>query len=160
MDYEVRSGMARAGRHAIAVVATCALVGGVLLVEGASATVPKSRTPTPRIVVKPSTGLHNNQSVRITGVNFPKKTGLVIVECNGGALKGQSNACDPLHVTFVTTGSKGTFGATAFKVRTGTIGNGKCGTTSRNLKCYLIASEPSPKSTVSADQAITFAKPK
>ncbi len=60
---------------------------------------------------------------------------------------------------FVNTGLKGTFPKTSFRVITGKVGDGSCGTTTKNLTCYIFVSEPSVTSTVDAHAAIKFAKP-
>jgi len=60
----------------------------------------------------------------------------------------------------VKTGSKGTFPKTAFQVIAGTVGNGSCGTTKKNLTCYVFVSVPSVTSTVEAHATISFAAPK
>ena len=130
-------------------------------VASASLLVPR-KAPAPSITVTPSKNLRKNQKVEITGKNFPHKTSLVIVECNPKVLKNNSAACDSAlaHLVFVTTSSKGTFPKTAFKVVTGKVGNGSCGTKASNLTCYLFVSKPTTTSTVDADAAIKFAKPK
>jgi hypothetical protein len=130
-------------------------------VAGASLLVPR-KAPAPSITVTPSKNLHKNEKVEVTGKNFPHKTSLVIVECNPKVLKNNSAACDSgiSHLVFVTTSSKGTFPKTAFKVVTGKVGNGSCGTKANNLTCYLFVSKPTTTSTVDADAAIKFARPK
>jgi hypothetical protein len=42
----------------------------------------------------------------------------------------------------------------------GTVGNGACGTTSKNLTCYIFVSKPTSKSKIVAHASITFTKPK
>lgn len=118
------------------------------------------KAPVPKITVKPSKNLHNDEKVNIAGKNFPAKTALVIVECNPLVLKDQPAACAEIDVVSVTTGSKGTFPKTSFEVITGTVGNRKCGTTTKNLTCYIFVSEPSTTSAVAADAAMTFVNPK
>ena len=136
-----------------------ALVGTTAIgVAGASSRVAR-KAPAPSITVTPAKGLHKNQKVEITGKNFPPKTGLVIVECNPLVLKNNPSACAVAHLGSTTTGSTGTFPKTSFAVIAGTVGNGSCGTTAKNLTCYIFVSKPSVTSTVEADSAITFAKP-
>lgn len=120
---------------------------------------PLAVAPSPSVTVTPSTGLRNEQKISVSGKSFPKKTALVIVECSSGVLKGQSAACDAAHLVSVTTGADGTFTKTSFEVLTGTIGNGKCGTTTKNLTCYIFVSEPTTKTTAESDATITFARP-
>src|SRR5271166_829219 len=123
--------------------------------SGASLLAPR-KAPAPSIAVTPSSNLHKNEKVEITGKNFPHKTSLVIVECNPRVLKNNSAACDSSHLAFVQTGSAGTFPKTSFSVLNGKVGNGSCGSTTRNLTCYIFVSEPSVNSKVDADAAIKF----
>jgi hypothetical protein len=118
------------------------------------------KAPAPSITVTPSKDLHKGQKVEITGSNFPHKTELGIVECNPRVLKDNPAACATTHLVSVKTGSKGTFSKTSFRVITGTVGNGSCGTTKKNLTCYIFVWEPNVTSTVDAYAAIQFAKPK
>ena len=128
-------------------------------VAGASFTAPHT-APTPSITVVPSSDLHKSQKVEITGKNFPHKTKLGIVECTPRVLKDDPAACATTHLLSVTTGSTGSFSKTSFQVITGTVGDGSCGTTKKNLTCYIFVWEPSVPGTVDADAAIVFAKPK
>ena len=141
------------GALALAFVGTTAIA-----VAGASLLVPR-RAPAPIITVTPSVGLHRSQKVEITGKNFPHKTALVIVECNPHVLRNDSAASASTHLVFVNTGLKGTFPKTSFRVITGKVGDGSCGTTTKNLTCYIFVSEPSVTSTVDTHTAIKFAKP-
>jgi len=137
-----------------------ALAGpAAISVAGASSVAPR-KAPAPSITVTPSKGLRRNQKVEVTGKNFPHKTQLVIVECNPGVLKDESTACATSRLVFVKTGAKGTFPKTSFQVIAGTVGKGSCGTTTKNLTCYIFVSEPTVTSTVDADAVIRFAKPK
>lgn len=138
------------------------LLAGLIVAGLAEAS---SATPRASITVSPSVNLHNHQKVSITGIHFANETPLVIVECNPGVLKGQSAACDSKHVRSATAGPTGTFPKTSFAVLTGTIGNGKCGTTAQNLTCYIFVSAPNARAsgaprTAEADAVITFVKPK
>jgi hypothetical protein len=45
--------------------------------------------------------------------------------------------CTKKHMVAVTTTSAGRFGPTTFKVVSGKVGNGNCGTTARTLTCYV-----------------------
>ena len=108
----------------------------------------------------PTNDLHKGQKVEITGKNFPHKTKLGIVESTPRVLKDDPAACATTHLVPVTTGSTGSFSKTPFLLITGTVGDGSCGTTKKNLTCYIFVWEPSVPSTVDAYAAITFAKPK
>ncbi len=137
-----------------------ALIGTTAIgVAGASLKTPP-KAPTPSISVTPSDGLHKGEKVEITGKNFPHKTKLGIVECTPRVLKDDPAACATTHVVSVTTGSTGSFSKTSFQVLTGAVGDGSCGTTTKNSTCYIYVWEPSVPSTVDADAAILFAKPK
>ncbi len=136
------------------------LVGATTIgIAGASLTSPR-KTPTPSITVVPSKGLHKGQKVVITGKNFPHKIKLGIVECTPRVLKDDPAACATTHVVSVTTGPTGSFSKASFQVITGSVGDGSCGTTQKNLTCYIFVWEPSVPSTVDADAAIVFVKPK
>ena len=136
------------------------LVGTTAIgVAGATLLVPR-KAPTPSITVMPSNDLRKGQRVEITGKNFPHKAKLGIVECNPRVLKDDPAACATTHLVPVKTGSTGTFSKTSFQVITGTVGDGSCGTMKKNLTCYIFVWEPSVTSTVDADAAIMFAKPK
>ncbi len=85
----------------------------------------------PRTVkATPSSNLHNGQRVVVTGSNFKAGDHVFIIECRRGA-KGQKG-CDLATLKAVTVKSNGRLPATKFKVVTGKIGNGTCGTTKAN----------------------------
>jgi len=128
-------------------------------VAGASLTVSR-KALTPSITVTPSNGLHKGQKVEITGKNFPHKAKLGILGCTPRVLKDDPAACATTHLVSVKTSSTGTLSKTSFQVITGTVGDGSCGTTKKNLTCYIFVWEPSVTVTVDADAAIMFAKPK
>ncbi|MGD0983805.1 MAG: neocarzinostatin apoprotein domain-containing protein [Acidimicrobiales bacterium] len=137
-----------------------ALVGTTTIgVAGASSTAPR-KALIPSITVAPANDLHKGQKVEITGKNFPHKTKLGIAECTPRVLKDDPAACATTHVVSVTTGATGSFSKTSFQVITGTVGDGSCGTTKKNLTCYIYVWEPSVPNPVDADAAILFAKPK
>ena len=104
---------------------------------------PKASTTTTRIlVVTPATGLSNGEAVKVTGSGFTPNDQLYLIEC----LASSTNqaGCDVASATPVTVSSKGTLPLTSFTVITGTIGNGKCGTTSANADaCAVNAGNPS-----------------
>ncbi|MDE3081908.1 MAG: hypothetical protein KGJ39_00650 [Acidobacteriota bacterium] len=88
------------------------------------------------LFVHPQSGLRNNQAVRLTGQGFAPGDHLFIVECLVGA-KGQSG-CAITSATPVTANSRGAFGPLVFRVHTGTVGTGVCGTRPNNLnRCEI-----------------------
>ena len=103
---------------------------------------PKASTTTTRVlVVTPSTGLSNGETVKVTGSGFTPKDQLYLIECL--ATSTNQTGCDVASATPVTVSSKGTLPVTSFTVITGTIGNGKCGTTSANANaCAINAGNP------------------
>jgi hypothetical protein len=134
-----------------AVLGTGIVTSGLINVGGASA------AATPKLVVTPSTGLKNHSTVTVSGTGFKAKDQVYITECQANA-KGESG-CDIDTATPVTITSAGILPKTKFKVVTGTIGNGKCGTAASNLrKCAVSAGNASGKD--SAVFKIVFAAPK
>jgi hypothetical protein len=134
-----------------ALLSTGILTSGVINVTGASA------AAKPKLVVTPATGLKNNKTVYVSGTGFKPKDSVYITECQATA-KGEAG-CDIETATPVTITSKGILPRTKFKVITGTIGSGKCGTAASNLKkCAVDAGNASGGD--SAVFKITFAAPK
>lgn len=101
---------------------------------------PKVKTASVRtLVVTPSTGLINGETVKVSGTGFTPRDSVYILECLATAT-GQSG-CDIQGIpTPVTVTSAGTIPLMTFKVVTGTIGSGKCGTTVANASaCAIVA---------------------
>jgi hypothetical protein len=115
---------------AAAMLSTGILASGVIGLTSASAA-------TPKIVVTPSTGLKNHGTVTVSGTGFKAKDQVYITECQATA-KGEAG-CDIFLATPVKISATGVLAKTKFKVATGTIGNGKCGTTAANLKKCAIS---------------------
>jgi hypothetical protein len=86
----------------------------------------------PKLTVIPSTNLHNGEKVKVSGTGFKRGDAVYIVECLVTA-KGESN-CNILNTVPATVSKTGTLPKSTFKVTTGKIGNGKCGTTATNAK--------------------------
>src|SRR3984957_7450573 len=109
-----------------ALLSTGVLTSGLVNVTGASA------AAKPKLVVTPSTGLTNHKTVTVSGTGFKPKDEVYITECQANA-KGEAG-CDIFLATPVKITAAGVLPKTKFKVATGTIGNGKCGTAASNLK--------------------------
>lgn len=90
----------------------------------------------PSVTVTPATALKNGDSVAITGSDFTAGLSVYAVECLASAT-GQAG-CDIATATPITVGTDGTLPSTQFKVATGTIGNGTCGTTTANANDCVI----------------------
>jgi hypothetical protein len=134
-----------------ALLSTGILTSGLVNVSGASA------AAKPKLVVTPSTGLTNHKTVTVSGTGFKPKDEVYITECQANA-KGEAG-CDILLATPVKITATGVMPKTKFKVATGTIGNGKCGTAASNLKkCAVSAGNASGGDT--AVFKIVFAAPK
>lgn len=86
---------------------------------------------TPTITITPSTGLTNDASVTITGSGFTANDSVYAVECLATATSAAG--CDTATATPITVGADGLLPTTKFKVVTGTVGTGTCGTSSSNL---------------------------
>jgi hypothetical protein len=108
-----------------ALLSTGILAGGLVNVISASAA-------TPRLVVTPYTGLRNHTTVIVSGTGFKPRDTVYITECQVSA-KGQAG-CDIFTALPVKISARGVMPKTKFKVVTGTVGNGKCGTNATNLK--------------------------
>jgi Neocarzinostatin family len=135
------------------VMATGIAAGGTVGIVSASA---KTK---PVLVIKPSVSLKNGETVKITGSGFKPGDTVFLVECQRTA-KGQSGCNTPTTSLppSATISSKGTFAAIKFKVTTGKVGPGSCGTKKSNLaKCELSAGNISGGDTASAP--ITFKAP-
>jgi hypothetical protein len=127
------------------------LTGGLMSVGGASA------AATPKLVVTPSTGLTNHKTVEVSGTGFKPKDQVYITECQATA-KGEAG-CDIFVAVPVKISATGVLPKTKFKVVTGTVGNGKCGTTAANLrKCAVSVGNAAGGD--SAVFKIVFAAPK
>jgi len=134
-----------------AMLSTGILTSGVL--GGASA----SAAATPKLVVTPSTGITNGKSVFVSGTGFKAKDTVYITECLATA-KGEAQ-CDIDTALPVTISATGVLKKTKFRIITGTIGSGKCGTKASNLRsCAVSAGNASGKDTATKD--IVFALPK
>lgn len=88
----------------------------------------------PKVIVTPSTNLRNGESVRVTGSGFKPGDTVFLVECQRNA-KGQSGCKVPSSSLppNATITSGGLLPKTTFKVETGRIGSGLCGTTKANV---------------------------
>jgi len=141
----------------IRVVAVAALLSTGVLTSGLVNVTSASAVAKPKLVVTPSTGLTNNKSVFVSGTGFKPKDSVYITECQATA-KGEAG-CDILTATPVKITAAGVLPKTKFKVITGTIGSGKCGTTAANLKkCAVDAGNATGGD--SAVFKISFAAPK
>jgi|SRR5664280_165561 len=139
----------------IRVVGVAAMLSTGILTSGVFST--SASAATPKLVVTPSTGLTNHKTVTVSGTGFKPKDNVYITECQANA-KGEAG-CDILTATPVKISAKGVLPKTKFKVATGTIGNGKCGTAASNLrKCAVTAGNASGGD--SAVFKIVFAAPK
>jgi hypothetical protein len=101
---------------------------------------PKANTGNARVlVVTPSTGLSKGEKVKVSGSGFTPKDSIYIVECLANA-SGQNGCQLPTSIpTPITITAKGILPTTTFTVSTGTIGNGKCGTTAANAAACAIS---------------------
>jgi len=111
----------------------------------------------PVLKVTPATGLTNHRTVKVTGTGFKPKEQVYLVECLATASGGSQ--CNIAGAVPVTISAKGVFPVTTFKVVTGAIGKGKCGTKASNLKsCALSAGTASGTDTAVARITFKLAK--
>jgi hypothetical protein len=110
----------------------------------------------PGLSVSPSTGLANGQAVTLSGSNFTPGDTLYAVECLATATTPAG--CDTASATPVTASSTGTLPQTSFKVVTGAVGNGSCGTNATNYNgCIIEIANPTESDR--ADSNIDFVAP-
>ena len=98
----------------------------------------------PRGKVTPNTQLTNGQVVIVTGKHFSAGDNVYIVECNSSVMTTGIDACNTqtdIGGAMIT--RKGLVPATTYTVLTGTIGNGSCGTSRADRKCYIAISNTS-----------------
>ncbi len=107
------------------------------------------------MTVTPSTGLAGGQTVQVTGTGLPTSAEVAIVECIATATT--QAGCDTADAVLAPTDANGNIATTSFTVKTGTIGNGTCGTTTSDLTCLLVIG--SLTGTTLAYAPITFASP-
>jgi hypothetical protein len=132
-------------------------IGAACVAGGTAAATAPSAAKGPAITVKPATSLKDRQVVLVKGVRFRPKDQVYIVECLATA-KGQAQ-CDLNTVTPATISATGRLPATKFKVVTGKVGSGSCGTKSSNLaRCDVSVGNASGGDT--ATLRIKFAPPK
>lgn len=126
----MRKSMIRIG--ASSVLAASVLVGGGLV------GVPSAfGAKTPKLVVSPSAGLKGGQTVKVHGTGFKPKDNVYLVQCLATATGGSQ--CNTLAALPVTINAKGDLPMTKFTLVAGSIGNGSCGTTKKNLKACEIS---------------------
>jgi ABC-type sugar transport system substrate-binding protein len=89
------------------------------------------------LVVRPASALKSGQSVKVSGSGFIPNDHLNVVECLVGATS--SAQCDHKTLKAVTISATGVLRSTTFKVVTGKIGTGSCGTTTSNLRHCAIS---------------------
>ena len=87
--------------------------------------------------VAPAAGLKNGSSVRVSGTGFKPHDQVYVVECLATS-KSQAG-CDLKTLKPVKITATGVLPAFKFKVVTGKIGNGSCGTKASNLKSCAIS---------------------
>ncbi|MGC1419161.1 MAG: neocarzinostatin apoprotein domain-containing protein [Acidimicrobiales bacterium] len=137
----------------VVVMSVGVLAGGVVGVTTASA------KTTPKLVVKPAVNLKNGEKVTVSGSGFKPGDMVYFVECLRTA-KGQAGCNTPAGIPpYATISSTGTFPTFKFKVTTGKVGTGTCGTKTSNLaKCAVSAGNATGGDSAVAD--ITFAAKK
>lgn len=135
---------------AVVIVSSTAIVGLAVTSQAASG---------PKLAVTPSTNLKNGSTVKVSGTGFKAKDVVYITECLAKATGENGCRVDLSTIQSVTITSKGVLPATKFKLYTGKIGNGTCGTTKANLKKCAV-SVGTATGTDSATFVVTFALPK
>lgn len=128
-------------------------LGSALLL---SSPIAGAATARAHLVVSPSGSVKNHEVVKVRGQGFKPHDTVYLTEC---LVKATGAAgCDIATATPVTVSAKGTFGWTKFKILSGKIGTGICGTKKTNLKsCAISAGNASGGD--SAVYRITFVMP-
>lgn len=90
----------------------------------------------PGVSVSPSTGLSTTQSVTLTGVGFTPGDTVYAVECLATATSRAG--CDTATAVPMKVSAQGDLPSTYFKVVTGKVGTGTCGTTADNYAGCVI----------------------
>ena len=90
----------------------------------------------PGVAVTPSTGLSNTQSVTVTGSGFTAGDTVYAIECLATATT--KAGCDTSTALPMTVSSEGLLPPTYFKVVTGKVGTGSCGTAVTNYADCII----------------------
>jgi hypothetical protein len=125
-------------------------VANALSVQAAGA------TGSPTLKAQPSTSLSSGQTVKVTGSGFKPHDQVFLVECLATATS--ETGCDTASATPATISGKGLLPSTKFKVVTGKIGDGTCGTSAANVNaCVINAGNANGSDTASA--SIAFRQP-
>jgi hypothetical protein len=94
------------------------------------------KTYHPRLMVVPSTGLRKGRVVTVSGSGFKPGDHVYIVEClASGSTAAQCNLATTMPKTIT---ARGLLPVTKFKVVTGKVGTGRCGTKPSNLRSCAI----------------------
>lgn len=113
-----------------------AIVGSTGLSSGLVGLASANATSAPKLVVAPSVNLHTGEAVRVTGSGFTPGDSVYVVECLATATGAAG--CNTLAAKPATISATGLLPKTYFKVMTGKIGTGTCGTKASNLKSCAI----------------------
>lgn len=113
----------------------------------------------PHLVVSPSGSVKNGEVVKVRGVGFKPGDAIYITECLATAKDSSGCAISTATpITGSTVNAKGAFGWTKFKIVSGVVGSGTCGTKKADLKsCAISAGNASGGD--SAVFRITFVMP-
>jgi len=133
---------------------TSIAIGALALGGLASFGVATASAAGPAITVTPNTALTAGQTVSVVGTGYTPGLTLFAIECLATATS--ITGCDTSSATPVTESATGTF-TQPFKVVTGTVGSGTCGTTSSDLTCIVEVADQAQTNTAAAP--ITFAMP-
>jgi len=115
----------------IAIVGITGLSSGLVGIASANA------TSKPKLVVTPSSNLHTKEALKVTGSGFKPGDSVYVVECLATATGAAG--CNTLAAKPATISATGLLPKTYFKVITGKIGTGTCGTKTSNLKSCAIS---------------------
>lgn len=143
-------GFANAAVYRCSVVAFNKHGAGARSAESNSVTPSASRRRARVLVVTPSSGLPNGESVKVSGSGFTRHDSVLLLGCLTTATS-QSGCSTQGIPTPVTVTARGVLPTTTFKVVTGTIGTGQCGTSATDAgACAISVGHVSGRDTAAA----------
>src|SRR5579862_3939397 len=132
--------------------ARAALCLAAIGVAAGAALVPASQSlaaTAPSLSLNPSSGLHDGESVTVTGSHFAPNKTYYMLQCSGST----EAECAIGSLVNGSTSASGAF-TTSFTVHTGAIGSGTCNATSTN--CLLVTTTDTNPSDTAAAAKVTL----
>jgi hypothetical protein len=115
----------------------------IILALGFATLMASTAVAAPVLNASPRLGLVNGQTVTVKGHAYTPGETVFLLQCNATVTTTGEAACDTSNIVTATTTARGRVPATPFTVKTGTIGNGTCGTGRADKKCYIASANAS-----------------